>query len=112
MTMATDNSCVCIAGKKLSTDKIFSKNLFILIPFYIFSYESNFGNIESDIERLQNVQDTYKSIMVRLEEVCLQGKITEYEKQTIIDMSKEVLRNIATKSSRVSLLDFVAMFCY
>lgn len=82
-------------------DEIFEKKLLFLIPFYIFSYEKEFDKIESDKERLKELKSTYHNIIGRLETLCLNKEVSEYEKQTIIDMSKKVLEGIAAKYSNV-----------
>lgn len=84
-----------------SIDEIFNKNLLFLIPFYIFSYEKEFDKMESDKECLEEVKRTYQSIMARLDRLCISGVVNEYEMQTIIDMSKRVLKGIAGKYDNV-----------
>lgn len=85
----------------MDIDEIFEKKLLFLIPFYIFSYEKEFDKIESDKKRLKELKSTYHNIIGRLETLCLNKEVSEYEKQTIIDMSKKVLEGIAAKYSNV-----------
>ena len=59
----------------------------MLIPFYIFSHEKRF--------------EEYEQIKYNLEELLLQGMISEYTRCTILDMSNKVLEHIALKYSVV-----------
>lgn len=82
-------------------DEIFDKNLLFLIPFYIFCYEKRFEEYETDKEKLQELKIKYQDIMERLEKLCAAGKISEYEKCTLVDMSKKVIENIAARYANV-----------
>ena len=82
-------------------DEIFDKNLLFLIPFYIFNYEKNFEEYETDDRKLQELKKEYQRIMERLEGLCTEGKISEYVKCTLVDMSKKVIKNIAAKYAKV-----------
>lgn len=59
----------------------------MLIPFYIFSHEKRF--------------EEYEQIKYNLEELLLQGMISEYTRCTILDISNKVLGHIALKYSVV-----------
>lgn len=82
-------------------DEIFDKNLLFLIPFYIFSYEKNFEEYETDEGKLRELQKEYQGIIRRLESLCTEKIISEYEKCTLVDMSKKVIENIAVKYAKV-----------
>ena len=82
-------------------DDIFDKELYFYIPFYIFTFEPSFGIIEKDKERLEQLKDQYNDIVHRLEKVCKFGKITEYQKRTILDISSIVLDAIAAKYENI-----------
>lgn len=82
-------------------NEIFDKNLLFLIPFYIFSHESRFKEYEEDEEKLQELSREYADIMKRLEDLCTEGKISEYVKCTLVDMSKKVIKNIAARYAKV-----------
>lgn len=90
-----------LKAQRYTSDEIFDKNLLFLIPFYIFSYESRFMEIEENEEKLQELRREYSDIKARLEHLCLEGKISEYVKCTLIDMSKKVVREIASKYEKV-----------
>lgn len=83
-------------------EDIFQKNLFFLIPFYIFVHESKFIEYNKDKEKLLSLLHEYADIKNRLDELARCGYISEYVKCTIIDMSKKVLEHIARKYTKVS----------
>lgn len=82
-------------------EEIFEKKLLFLIPFYIFSHESRFEEYNKDMDRLNALKVEYGHIIRRLEELLETGKISEYIKCTIIDMSNKVLGHIAQKYENV-----------
>ena len=87
--------------QKYSVDEIFEKKLYFLVPFHIFVYEYNFAEYDTKEEQLKKLKIVYQSIMHRLEQHTTEGIITEYIKQTIIDMSKKVLEHICAKYDNV-----------
>lgn len=83
--------------KTYSIEEIFDKKLLFLIPFYIFSYEKDFNKIANSNERLGVLRDEYISIRKRLNKMCENGTINEYEKRTIIRMTNNVINSLAEK---------------
>lgn len=83
--------------KNYTIQEIFDKNLLFLIPFYIFTYESDFKRINSDPDRLKKLIAEYQYIRDRLEQLAADGVIDEYYKQAILDMSEHVINHIAQK---------------
>lgn len=73
----------------------------MLIPFYIFSYESHFEDYEKDFVQMECLKLEYENIMNTLEELVKENIIDEHTKCTIIDMSKKVLEHIAQKYEAV-----------
>jgi len=88
-------------SQQYTVEKIFEKDLLFLIPFYIFSHESRFEEYNSDIDKLGGLKMEYEDIVHRLEELLERGKISEYTKCTIVDMSNKVLEHIARKYDNV-----------
>ncbi len=82
-------------------DEIFEKELLFLVPFYIFSHESRFEEYNKDEDKLNNLKKEYADIVYRLERLMETGKISEYTKCTIVDMSNKVLEHIAGKYENV-----------
>jgi hypothetical protein len=81
--------------KTYTIEEIFEKNLLFLIPFYIFTYEQRFKEIEKNADRLAEIIAEYGMISARLEESLTSGFIDEFTKKTIMDMSERVLGSIA-----------------
>ena len=90
-----------IKSQQYSLEEIFEKKLLLLIPFYIFSYETRFDEYEKDRTKLKTLQEEYGQIKDKLEELLNQGTISEYTRCTIIDMSNKVLEHIAAKYDSV-----------
>lgn len=84
-------------SQQYTIGEIFEKNLLFLIPFYIFSHETRFEEYEKDGVKRKALQEEYEQIKNKLEELSMQGIISEYARCTIIDMSNKVLEHIAVK---------------
>ena len=84
-------------AQKYTMEEMFGKGLLFLVPFYIFSHESRFEEYEKDKVRLEALKAEYSQIRAELERLMEQGKISEYTKCTLVDMSNKVLENIARK---------------
>lgn len=84
-----------------SLDDIFEKGLLMLIPFYIFSHEKSFPEYNSNEQRLEELKAEYEVILERLDELERQGVIGAFDKRTIIDLSCDVIREIAGKYENV-----------
>ena len=84
-----------------SLDDIFGKRLLMLIPFYIFSHEKAFPEYDSNEAKLEELKMEYQVILERLDELEWQGVIGAFDKQTIIDLSGDVIQEIAQKYKNV-----------
>ena len=73
---------------------LFEKHLFILLPFWIFAYENQLKEYEENEDKIKELTDDFRIIMMRLQEDCENGTIDEYTKCMIVDMSKKVVRNL------------------
>ncbi|MCI9128307.1 MAG: hypothetical protein HFG28_14295 [Eubacterium sp.] len=82
-------------------DDIFEKRLLLLIPFYIFSHEKNFPEYNSNEQKLEKLKSEYRYILERLDELEQQGVIGAFDKRTIIELSSDVLKEIAQKYGNV-----------
>ena len=60
-----------------------------------------FPEYESDEEKLQELMTEYQHIVRRLSDCTESGVINEYEKKTVIAMSKKVLEALTVKYSKV-----------
>ena len=80
-----------------SLDDIFEKGLLMLLPFYIFSYEKNFLEYNSNEQKLAELKAEYQKILERLDELEQQRVIGAFDKRTIIELSGDVIKEIAHK---------------
>ena len=84
-----------------SLDDIFEKRLLMLIPFYIFSHEKGFPEYNSNEQKLAVLKAEYQEILKRLDELEQQGVIGAFDKRTIIELSGDVIKEIAQKYENV-----------
>ena len=83
--------------QRYSMDEIFDKNLLFLIPFYIFTYEAQFSEMEKDPARLENLRKEFESIVQKLEQLQAHGRIDAYYLHMIMNMSERVIVNLTKK---------------
>ena len=79
----------------------FEKHLLMLIPFYIFSHEKNFPKYNNNEQKLEELKAEYQIILERLDELEQQEFIGAFDKRTIIDLSRDVINEIAQKYKKV-----------
>lgn len=84
-----------------SLDDIFEKELLMLIPFHIFSHEKDFPEYDSSERKLAELRAEYQEILERLNRLEQQGIIGAFDKRTIIELSRDVIREIAKKYENV-----------
>ena len=84
-----------------SLDEIFEKRLLMLIPFYIFSHEKSFSEYNNNEDKLEELKAEYQIILERLDDLEKQGIIGAFDKRTIIELSSDVIREIARKYENV-----------
>ncbi len=84
-----------------SLNDIFEKRLLLLIPFYIFSHEDNFTEYDSNAQKLGKLKSEYQDILERLDGLEHQGEIGAFDKRTIIELSGDVIKEIAQKYKNV-----------
>lgn len=87
--------------KDYSLEDIFIKELYFLIPFYLFTFESRFDKMESDEQQMDILRREYSSIIDRLNELVAVGKVSEFTKSSIVEMTKKVADNLAVKYDKV-----------
>ena len=90
-----------IRMQSYSLEDIWEKEIYLLIPFYIFTHEANFPKYNEDENLLQELVNEFKEICIKMEELTQQGKMTELERRIIIELSKKVIDNIARKYERI-----------
>ncbi|MDE7211164.1 MAG: hypothetical protein K2O03_06940 [Lachnospiraceae bacterium] len=84
-----------------SLEDIFKKRLLILIPFYIFSYERSFPEYNSNGQKLKELRAEYQKILEKLDMLEEQEVIGAFDKRTIIELSGDVIKEIAKKYENV-----------
>lgn len=84
-----------------SLDDFFEKRLLMLIPFYIFSHEKSFPEYNSNGRKLAELKAKYREILERLDRLEEQGIIGAFDKRTIIELSSDVIKEIAQKCENV-----------
>ncbi len=87
--------------QKYPLDDIFEKRLLMLIPFYIFSHENSFPEYDSDEQKLEGLKAEYQVILERLDGLEQQEVIGAFDKRTIIELSGDVIKEIAQKYKNV-----------
>ena len=85
-----------------SLEEIFKRKLYILLPFYLFIYEKQFDEIESDSIRLDALTDELKNIVNRLEELITAHEITSFDAMTIIDLMRKVSEELASNRENIN----------
>ena len=84
-----------------SLDEIFEKRLLMLIPFYIFSHEKSFSEYNNNEQKLEELKTEYRIILERLDDLEKQGIIGAFDKRTILELSSDVIQEIARKYENV-----------
>lgn len=73
----------------------------LLIPFYIFSHEKKFMVYNSNEQKLEELKAEYRDILKKLDKLEQEGSIGAFDKRTIIELSRDVIREIAQKYENV-----------
>ena len=84
-----------------SLDIIFEKRLFMLIPFYIFSHENHFSEYNRNEQKLKELKAEYQVILEKLDKLGQQEVIGAFDKRTIIELSGDVIQEIARRYENV-----------
>ncbi len=84
-----------------SLNEIFEKKLYILLPFYLFRYEKQFSEYNTNDEMLELLKAEYVAMGQRLDKLVRQGVIEEYSKKITQEMSVKVLVHLAAKYDRL-----------
>lgn len=84
-----------------SLDDIFGKGLLMLIPFYIFSHEKDFPEYNRNGQKLAELKAEYQEILGRLDRLEQHGAIGAFDKRTIIELSGDVIHELAQKYENV-----------
>ena len=87
--------------QEYSLDDIFKKGLLMLIPFYIFSHKKQFMVYNSNEQKLEELKAEYRGILERLDELERDKIIGAFDKRVIIELSGDVLIEIARRYENI-----------
>ena len=83
--------------KDYSLEDILQKELYFLIPFYLFTFEHRFDKIEEDNEQLKLLMQEYSFIVEKLDELVEAGRLNEFTQISLMEMTRKVAENLAVK---------------
>ena len=106
VTHKVPNGCISyeipiLKVPEYSADEILKKELYFLIPFHIFAYEKELEMINDNSDKLADLLQVYKRFAEVLQHKVMEGRLTEYERQVIRDMTVKVVSSLAAKWSNV-----------
>lgn len=88
--------------KDYDSEKIISKKLYFLIPFYLFNFESEFDKIETGKQEfIDSFNRRYREIYDKLRESLESGEIDAITHHSIIMMSEKVIKTLASNKKIV-----------
>ena len=105
--------CICVGKKEIfyeipilkvknyTLDEIFEKQLWMLIPFYIFRYEKEFRKINGDEERLHSLRMEYENVAARLDQECQSGRMKPITGGALCELANNVVKKLASKYDNV-----------
>ena len=105
--------CICVGKKEIfyeipilkvknyTLNEIFEKQLWMLIPFYIFRYEKEFRIINGDEERLRSLRMEYENVAARLDQECQSGRMKPITGGALCELANNVVEKLASKYDNV-----------
>lgn len=93
--------CAYYEGAGIYSGRYFFKGLVAVNSVLYFSHEKNFKVYNSNEQRLAELKAEYRSILERLDKLEQEGIIGAFDKRTIIELSGDVIREIAQKYEKV-----------
>ena len=93
--------CAYYEGAGIYSGRYFFKGLVAVNSVLYFSHEKNFKVYNSNEQRLAELKAEYRSILERLNKLEQEGIIGAFDKRTIIELSGDVIREIAQKYEKV-----------
>ena len=105
--------CICVGKKEIfyeipilkvknyTLNEIFEKQLWMLIPFYIFRYEKEFRKINEDEERLLSLRMEYENVAARLDQECQSGRMKPITGGALCELANTVVEKLASKYDNV-----------
>ena len=105
--------CICVGKKEIfyeipilkvknyTLKEIFEKELWMLIPFYIFRYEKEFRIINGDEKRLRSLRMEYENVAARLDQECQSGRMKPITGGALCELANTVVEKLASKYDNV-----------
>ncbi len=105
--------CICVGKKEIfyeipilkvknyTLNEIFEKQLWMLIPFYIFRYEKEFRIINGDEKRLRSLRMEYENVAARLDQECQSGRMKPITGGALCELANNVVEKLASKYDNV-----------
>ena len=87
--------------KNYTLEDIFERRLWMLIPFYIFRYEKELSQIDSDEERLEKLRREYERVAEMLDQECKNGRMRSATGGALCELSRTVVEKLASKYKNV-----------
>ena len=87
--------------KDYTLEELFEKQLWMLIPFYIFRYEKEFRKINGDEERLHSLRMEYENVAARLDQECQSGRMKPITGGALCELANNVVKKLASKYDNV-----------
>ena len=84
-----------------SIDEIFDKNLYMLIPFYAFNFESQFDEMNGSEEKLETFSEIYSGIFERMKVELDRGNLSPMSYSVIIKLIYSVAYKLTMKQENV-----------
>ena len=84
-----------------SIDTIFEKRLYLMIPFYIFNYESEFNLINNDKDKTEALVKVFKDIIDHLDNELENGRLSAFSHNVIIRLTHKVIYKLTMKHTNV-----------
>ena len=94
-----DVRVVCM--KNYGMDYILEKKLYILLPFYIFTFEPELDEYNNDSQKLDGMIDTYRLIFETIKNLTESQELDYYNAVTIIRMIRFVFDNLTENYENV-----------
>ena len=82
-----------------TVEMIFEKQLYMLIPFYIFNYEKELDVINQDENRIESMLELYRDINARLLKEQEEGRLSANSISVIIGVTHSVFSKLTSKQT-------------
>lgn len=98
---STSYHVVIMKESDFTIENIFDKQLYLMIPFYIFNYENELKDINNNEERLEDLTNLYREIVEKLDDELRNGRLQERSYGVIITVTHSVLYKLTMNHEKV-----------